>query len=118
MGPSRARIRLPEGELCSDDGAIGHHQGHIVRLAMVVTASSRLLPPALFLHSSQSPDLPLRPSTPLRSGTSCAPCSNKRRLLGETVFVGTDREERDRYDRTLIYLWLENGEFYNRTLLA
>ena len=42
----------------------------------------------------------------------------KRRLLGATVAVATDREARDRYGRLLVYLWLESGEFYNRTLIA
>ncbi len=42
----------------------------------------------------------------------------KRRLLGATVAVATDRDERDRYGRLLVYLWLESGEFYNRTLIA
>lgn len=42
----------------------------------------------------------------------------KRRLLGATVAAATDREARDRYGRLLVYLWLESGEFYNRTLIA
>ncbi len=33
--------------------------------------------------------------------------------VGSTVFLLSDKEDRDRFDRFLRYIWKQNGEFYN-----
>ncbi|MAP62700.1 MAG: hypothetical protein CMH34_02925 [Microbacterium sp.] len=37
---------------------------------------------------------------------------------GDTVWATRDDEERDRYDRVLLYLWTEDGTFVNLELVA
>jgi micrococcal nuclease len=41
----------------------------------------------------------------------------KRTLSGRRVRWRYDVEERDRYDRALVYLWLEDGRFFNSMLV-
>ena len=61
---------------------------------------------------------PFIPTNPTAATARKHPPTPNAALLGATVAVATDHEARDRYGRLLVYLWLESGEFYNRTLIA
>ncbi len=40
-----------------------------------------------------------------------------RHLDGATVYLEFDQEQRDQYGRLLVYVWMEDGSMFNRTLI-
>lgn len=59
-----------------------------------------------------------RPGWPVQYFAREAKAFTKRLVQGRRVKLGFDRERADKYGRTLGYLWLEDGTFVNREIVA
>ncbi len=77
---------------------------------------SAISPPGLGLIGVDTPET-VHPQKPVEAFGKEASEFTRNHLEGKTVRVEYDQEKQDRYSRALVYLFLEDGTFFNAELV-
>lgn len=59
----------------------------------------------------------VKPNTPVQPYGKEASNYSKKELTGKDVYLEYDKEEHDRYGRTLAYVWLDKSNMFNKELV-